>query len=169
MDFKDLIKLGYDEYLDDLKSHLSGLTPDERRFQPTPESNHIDFIVWHMARVEDDFVQRFAQQRDTVWQRDNWHGKMGLPEKESGFRYTAEQVTQFPAFDMDEMLAYYDAVRVETYKFLDSISEADLALRPHPRRPEYSLANMFSHLLVEESQHVGHVAYIRGIQRGIEE
>ena len=32
MDFKDLIRLGYDEYLDDLKSHLSGLTPEERRF-----------------------------------------------------------------------------------------------------------------------------------------
>ena len=169
MDFKDLIRLGYDEYLDDLKSHLSGLTAEERRFQPTPESNHIDFIVWHMARVEDDFLQRFAQQRDTIWQRDDWHGKMGLPEKESGFRFTAEQVAEFPAFDMDEMLAYYDAVREETYKFLDSISESDLALRPHPRRPEYSLANMFSHLLVEESQHVGHVAYLRGIQRGIED
>ncbi len=169
MDFKDLIRLGFDEYLSDLKSYLSGLTPEERRFQPTPQSNHIDFIVWHMARVEDDFLQRFAQRAPTVWQRDGWYSKLGLPERESGFRYTAEQVTNLPVFDLDELLAYYDAVRAETYRYLDSISEPDLALKPHPRRPEYTVANMFSHLMIEEAQHVGHVAYIRGIQRGIEE
>lgn len=168
MDFKDLIRLGYDEYLADLKDYLEGLTEEERRFQASPEANHIDFIVWHMARVEDDFIQRFAQQLPTVWQRDNWHGQMGLPERESGFGYTIEQVVDFPKFDMGQMLAYYDTVRMETYKFLDSISESDLALKPHPRRPEYSLADMFSHLLVEESQHVGHVAFIRGLQRGLD-
>ena len=169
MDFKDLIRKGFDEYLSDLKDFLSGLSNEERRFQVTPEANHIDFIVWHMARVEDDFIQRFAQQANTVWQRDNWHGKMGLPERESGFQYTAKQVADLPRFDMNDMLAYYDAVRVETYKLLDSISESDLATHPHPRRPEYSLCDMFSHLMIEEAQHVGHVAYIRGIQRGIEE
>ena len=168
MDFKDLIRKGFDEYLDDLKGHLEGLTEDERRFQIAPESNHIDFIVWHMARVEDDFLQRFAQRAPTVWQRDGWHERLGLPERASGFRYTPKQVAELPRFDMGEMLAYYDAVRAETYKFLDSISESDLANKPHPRRPQYSVCDMFSHLMCEESQHVGQVAYIRGIQRGIE-
>lgn len=45
MDFKDLIRQGFDEYLDDLKSALDGLTEDERRFRVSAESNHIDFIV----------------------------------------------------------------------------------------------------------------------------
>ena len=168
MDFKDLIRLGFDEYLGYLKSAVGDLSVEERRFQATPESNHIDFIVWHMARVEDDFVQRFAQQRPTVWQRDDWHGKFGLPERESGFGYTTQQVADMPSFDMDEMLEYYDAVRVETYEFLDSIEESNLAKRPHPRRPEYTIADMFSHLMCEESQHLGHVTFIRGLQRGID-
>ena len=127
MDFKDLIRQGFDEYLGDLKSALDGLSEDERRFQASPESNHVDFIVWHMARVEDDFVQRFAQRAPTVWQRDGWHERLGLPERESGFRYTPQQVADMPRFDMGEMLAYYDAVRAETYKLLDSISESDLS------------------------------------------
>ncbi len=168
MDFKDLIRLGFDEYLEDLKSHLSSLSAEERRFQPTPESHHIDFVVWHMARVEDDFIQRFAQMTDTIWQRDGWYVKLGLPERESGFRFTAEQVAELPEFDMDEMLAYFDAVRESTYKYLDSISEADLGSRPHPRRPEYTVAEMFSHLMIEEAEHVGQVSYIRGIQRGLD-
>ena len=168
MDFKDLIRFGFDKYLDYLKKALSGLTPQERRFQPTPESNHIDFTVWHMARVEDDWIQRFAQRARTVWQRDNWHGELGLPEKESGFQYTAQQVSEMPAFSMDRMLDYYGAVRVETYKYLDSISEDDLGAEPHPRRPGFTVGEMFSHLMIEEAQHVGQVAYIRGIQRGLD-
>ena len=168
MDFKDLIRFGFDKYLDYLKKALSGLTQEERRFQPTPESNHIDFTVWHMARVEDDWIQRFAQRTRTVWQRDNWHGELGLPEKESGFQYTAQQVSDMPAFSMDRILDYYGAVRVETYKYLDSISEDDLGAEPHPRRPGFTVGEMFSHLMIEEAQHVGQVAYIRGIQRGLD-
>ena len=87
-----------------------------------------------MARVEDDWIQRFAQRTMTVWQRDKWHDELGLPEKESGFGYTSQQVAKMPEFSMDRMLEYYDAVRVETYKYLDSISEADLGAEPHPRR-----------------------------------
>ena len=73
-----------------------------------------------------------------------------------------------PEFSMDRMLEYYDAVRVETYKYLDSISEADLGAEPHPRRPGFTVGEMFSHLMIEEAQHVGQVAYIRGMQRGLD-
>ncbi|MDP6453298.1 MAG: DinB family protein, partial [SAR202 cluster bacterium] len=108
-----------------------------------------------------------AQQNPTVWQRDDWHTRLGLPERDSGFGYTSEQVRDLPSFDIDQMLEYYDAVRVETFAFLDSLSESDLETEPHPRRPGYTIAEMFSHLMIEEAQHVGQVAYIRGIQRGL--
>ncbi|MDP6800567.1 MAG: DinB family protein [SAR202 cluster bacterium] len=168
MDFKDIIRLGFQEFLEELKEALDGLTPEERRFQPDPESHHIDFAVWHVARVEDDWLMRFAQHAETVWQRDKWHEQFGMPERDSGFGYTAEQVRDLAEFDMDRMLAYYDAVRVETIRFLDSITADTLAETPHAeRRPGYTIANMFSHVMVEEAQHVGQVAYLRGIQRGI--
>ena len=167
MDFKDIVHKGFDEFLEELKKALDGLSPEERRFQPSPDSHHIDFVVWHMARVEDDWVQRFAQQNPTVWQRDDYHTRLGMPERESGFGFTAEQVTDLPSFDMDQMLTYFDAVRFETNAFLDSLSESDLANEPHPRRPGYTIAEMFSHVMIEEAEHLGQVAYIRGIQRGL--
>ena len=69
--------------------------------------------------------------------------------------------------DIDQMLEYYDAVRAETYRYLDSLTEAGLAEAPNPKRPGYTIAEMFSHLMIEEGQHLGQVAYIRGIQRGL--
>jgi len=167
MDFKDIVHKGFDEFLEELKKALDGLTPEERRFQPSTDSHHIDFAVWHMARVEDDWIQRFAQQHPTVWQRDDWHTRFNMPERESGFGFTTEQVHELPTFDMAQMLEYYDAVRAETNAFIDSLSESDLATEPHPRRPGYTIAEMFSHVMIEEAQHLGQVAYIRGIQRGM--
>ncbi len=168
MDFKDIVRTGFDEYLHELKRALEGLSDEERRFQPAPDSHHIDFTVWHMARVEDDWFQRFAQSTDTVWQRDGWHQRLGMPERESGFGYTGEQVRDLPAYDMALMIEYYDAVRVETYRYLDSLEESDLGNTPHPRRPGYTVAKMFGQLMIEEGQHAGQVAYLRGIQRGLD-
>jgi uncharacterized damage-inducible protein DinB len=167
MDFKDLIRFGFDEYLRDLKTVLEGLSAEERRFQPALGSHHIDFAVWHMARVEDGWLQGFARRTDSIWQRDGWHQRLGMPERGSGFGYTGEQVRDLPAFDIDQMLEYYDAVRADTYAYVDSLTEAGLAETPNDRRPEYTIAQMFSHLMIEEGQHLGQVAYIRGIQRGL--
>ena len=167
MDFREVIKMALEEYLDELRTAVDGLIAEERRYQPGPEANHIDFTVWHMARVEDDWVQRFARRTDTVWQAEAWHEKLGLPERDSGYGYTAEQATNLPAFRFDDMMAYYDSVRRETLGYLDGLTAEDLDSYPHPeRRPGYTVGKMFSHVIVEESQHVGHVAYLRGLQRG---
>ena len=45
MDFKEIIRMALDEYMVDLLKAVDGLTNEERRFQPTNESHHIDFAV----------------------------------------------------------------------------------------------------------------------------
>src|SRR5919197_855007 len=70
MDGKDVIRVGLAEYWDGLRKALTGLSAAERRFQPQAHANHIDFIVWHMARDEDGEIHTFAQRTSTLWQRD---------------------------------------------------------------------------------------------------
>ena len=96
MDFKDVVRMALDEYLGDLRKALDGLTAEEHLFQPAPESHRVDFAVWHMARVEDSWVQRFAHGTDTVWQREGWDTRFGIPARDSGFQYTSEQVAALP-------------------------------------------------------------------------
>lgn len=167
MDFKQIVSTALDEYTTDLNRAMDGLTPQERRFQPNPDSHHIDFVVWHMARVEDNWVQRFGRQTKTVWEHDGWPEKLGLPEHGNGFGYTAKQVTNLPVFDPALLTEYSESVRAATLEFLHGLSEQELDQCPDQGRPEYSIGQMLKHVIVEESQHVGQVAYIRGIQRGI--
>jgi len=167
VDFKDVIRAALDESSGDLRNALEGLTAEERRFQPTPESNHIDFLVWHLARVEDDWLQRFAQRTDTVWQTEGWYERTGLPEKESGVRYSVEQVVGLPRYEIETMLAYYDSVRESTLRYLEGLSHDDLNFCPRPdRRPGKTVAAMFSHVIVEQAQHTGQISYLRGVQWG---
>ncbi len=70
MDFRDIVRAALDEYTEELRKAIDGLTAEERRFQPTPHSHHIDFVVWHMARVEDSWINGTAQRKDHVWIRD---------------------------------------------------------------------------------------------------
>src|SRR3989442_1380026 len=83
-------------------------------------------------------------------QCDAWDQKLGLPPGDSGFGYTAEQVATLPQFDMVDCLAYYEAVRRATLRYLAGLTPADLARCPHPeRRPGYSIGRMLTHLIVE--------------------
>ena len=161
--------MALDEYTDELRRAVEGLTPAERRFQPTPDSHHIDFVLWHMARVEDNWVQEFGRGVGSVWERGGWAAKLGLPEQGNGWGYTAEQVAELPQFDLELLNEYAEAVRAGTIEFLDGLSPDDLDRFPDPKRPRACIGSMLSHVIVEESQHVGQVAYLRGIQRGLDQ
>ena len=168
MDFKEIIKMGLEEYSEDLNKALEGLTPQERRFQPGPDSHHIDFTVWHMARVEDDWVQGFAQSTDRIWNREGWPEKLGLPARGNGFGFTAEDAAAIQGYDTALVMEYYADVRRESLRYLGKLSPEDLERCPRPeQRPGYSIGKMFSHIIVEEAQHVGQVAFLRGLQRGL--
>lgn len=168
MDFRDILKAQLAEYFDDLQGYLDGLTDEERRFQPAPEANHIDFTLWHMARVEDTLVNRVIRKNAELWEREGWSERLGLPERGNGFRYTAEQAANLPRYSMDGLMAYYRAVRAETLAFIDTLSESDLDAVMRPDRSDDSVGGVLAHLIVEEAQHVGHVAYLRGMMRGID-
>jgi hypothetical protein len=65
-------------------------------------------------------------------------------------------------------MAYFDAVRAVTRHYLVQATEADLAQEyPHPRLGTLTDIWIVGHILVEETQHVGQVALLRGMMRGM--
>ena len=84
MDFRDVVRSGLDEYLGDLEKAVDGLTPVELAWRPTPSSNNITWQVWHMARVEDRWVNSYLRQSTEVWIT-----KTGTPNSACNLRTTA--------------------------------------------------------------------------------
>ena len=143
---------------------LDGLTSDELAWQPAPDANSIGWILWHMVRVEDMWIHFFAQFQTELWETEGWHEKFGLPTRDNGFGHTAEQVNNFPSIDLAQFLEYRASVRASTLVYLNTLSPDDMETVPRERRPEMSLGAMFRQIIGEMYQHVGHIAYLRGLQ-----
>lgn len=165
--FKEAIRSGLEEYLDSLRRAIDGLTPAEARWQPTIHTNHIAWIVWHMARVEDRWVNRFLSGTAEVWTTEGWAERFKISPESHGGGHTMEEVRAMPDLPLTDLMAYVEAVRVVTRRYLDQVTDADLLREyPHPRLGVRTGTWILGHLLVEESQHTGQVALIRGMMRG---
>jgi hypothetical protein len=166
-DFKDAIRNGLNECLDDLRKVVDGLAPEELRWQPALASNFISWIVWHMARVEDRWVNRVLRGDSELWIKQGWHEKFGMSQEAHGYGDTEVQVRAMPDVAMADILAYFDTVRESTLTHLEQMTAAEMgATYRHPRRTGITGAWIWGHLLIEEGQHLGQVGYIRGLIRG---
>ena len=156
-----------------LREMVEDLTPEDLSWQPGPQSNPIGWTLWHMIRVEDMWVQFFAQRQVELWERDGWHEKFGLPTRDNGFNHTPQQVADFPPVDLGLLLEYGDAVRSATLEFLRSRDEAGMEEMPRADRPDvwwhsFSVGAMFRQLVGEFYQHLGQISYLRGLKRGFD-
>jgi hypothetical protein len=148
-----------------LMEAVQDLTPEELAWQAGPEANPIGWILWHMIRVEDMWIQFFILQQPEIWERDGWNLKFELPARDIGFGHTPEQVSQFPHLDLAELLKYGEAVRGRTLESLGTLGPEDYDRVPRERRPEMSVGAIFRQIVGEFYQHQGHISYLKGLIR----
>ena len=144
---------------------VEDLTPHELLWRAGPDANPIGWILWHMFRVEDMWIQLFIQERLEIWEREGWHEQFGLPTRDNGFGHTQEQVAGFPNLDLSELLRYGEVVRAGTLEYLRALGPDEYDKVPRERRPEMSIGAVFRQIVGEMYQHQGHIAYLKGLIR----
>ena len=149
---------------------IDSLTYEELTWQPGAEANSIGFILWHLVRCEDTYIQSLILQQPQVWVSGEWYQKLDLPDDpwDNGNDYTAEQVAGFPVPELKDLLGYAEAVRVRTVACLEEITpdKLDEEIQP-PKFWGNNLSKLLSYMLCELTQHIGQIAYLRGLQRGL--
>ena len=165
--FKGSIKSAMSEYLEDLKLKLDGLTEPELRWQSGLESNTIIWLVWHMARVEDNWINGVVGGNDTVWSSGGWSVKTGIDAEDNGNGDTPDDVRALPAVAVTDLMDYFEAVRSDGLSVIDGLDDDDLGREFIRRGRSVTLEWILGHVVVDESQHLGQVAYVRGIIRGL--
>lgn len=165
--FRRVLRRELDEYYDGLCKALVGLTADERRVQVGGEANHIDFLVWHMARNEDETISACSRTEE-LWRQGEWYRRWNLPEIGDGCGYTVEDVRRLPQIHPSDLDEYFGEVRARTNSFLEGITSTVIDELVWEDNPDVTVGQILGHLVVEQSQHLGQVAFIRGLQRGLE-
>ncbi len=150
-----------------LTKALDGLTQEETAWSPTAESNSIAFILWHMTRVEDFFINRVIKRQVELYEAEGWREKLGTPAKDTGFEYTFEQLRAWPVPKLEVLRGYTDSVRKSTLALLNSIAPERLSELARPDPSPESIGDILCRNTTQIAMHTGQIAYIRGIKRGL--
>lgn len=159
-----LLTDAYDRVQESTVAVLDGLTPDELAHRPTPDANSIAWLVWHLARVEDDHVADVAG-TEQVWTAQGFADRFDLPFEVGaiGYGQTSDEVGQVRAGA--ELLAEYAAaVHAASVAYLATVTPDDLDRVVDDRwDPPVTLGVRLVSVVNDATQHVGQAAYLRGL------
>ena len=143
---------------------LDGITAEQLAYRPGEQSNTIAWLVWHLTRIQDRIVSDLAG-REQAWVADGWHAKFGRPPDagDTGIGCTSEQVLSIRPETSQLLLDYYDAVFKRSADFLRTVTQADLDGVLDPNSPEMTVGNRLRTCILDNAQHAGQAAYLRGL------
>ena len=151
---------------------LEGLTPEELSWRPNSQCMSIGFIAWHYGRVLDMWIQWRSRGVPQLWE-ESWADKMGrspADPRDTGARFTEEQLEEFQVPSLPLLLDYAEEAQNKAIEFLQGLDDDTLDKKViMARGGEINLSTMFQQVIWEFNQHGGQMAYLRGMQRGLED
>jgi len=168
MDVTGLLSDSFERVNEGVHQVLEGIDEAHLTFRPDPEANTVAWLVWHLARVQDDHIAEVAG-TDQRWTADGWFQLFGLPFEPSAIGYGQSPAEVGDVTAGAELLrGYFDAVHLVTRKYLAGLSAADLDRVVDDRwDPPVTLSVRLVSVVSDDLQHVGQAAYVRGVaERG---
>jgi hypothetical protein len=143
---------------------IDGLTDDQLASRPAPEANSIAWLVWHLARIQDDHVADVAG-TEQVWTGQDFVSRFDLPfdSRATGYGMNSEEVGHVRVGS--ELLAdYVHAVSGATAAYLATVTPEDLDRIVDERwDPPVTLGVRLVSVVSDDLQHAGQAAYARGL------
>lgn len=168
MHSKDVVIAALNRNQQVLAMTLEGMTPEQLAFRPDDTSNSLAWLAWHLTRVQDREMSGLSGQ-EQAWISDGWHerfGKAADPD-ETGMGYTPQQVAATnPITQL--VLDYHSSVLERSKAYLEPLTHEDLAreLNEPQWKPMPTVGVRVVSILSDNTQHIGQMAYVRGIIEG---
>jgi hypothetical protein len=143
---------------------VDGLTEDQLATRPTDDANTIAWLVWHLARVQDDHVADVAD-LEQVYTSQGYTERFGLPfdDAEIGYGHSTEQVGAVRA-DAALLTEYLRAVHEQTLAYVAGLGPDDLdRVVDEGWDPPVTLGVRLASVVNDDLQHAGQAAYVRGL------
>jgi uncharacterized damage-inducible protein DinB len=164
----ELIVKSLDESRQYIADAIKGLSQDEITWRPKEHSNSIAFLLWHVARAEDLWINKILLGEMDVYEAGGWHKKFGTPAQDSGFGYDVEKLNSWPVPRLALLKEYAAVVREKTLVYLNSVNEKKLDEPKDFGWSKGTIGTALAHLITDLAEHSGQIGYIRGIMKGIE-
>ncbi|HXQ18606.1 MAG TPA: DinB family protein [Acidimicrobiales bacterium] len=164
MDVAGVLTDAFDRVRDVVHAVAADLDLDDLGFRPDEESNSIAWLLWHIARVQDDHIAGAAGSAQ-VWTEAGWCDRFGLPFEPSahGYGQTPAEAALVVA-DAALLRGYHDAVHQKTVEFLQGLDAESLdRVVDRSFDPPVTLGVRLVSILSDNLQHAGQAAYLGGL------
>ena len=173
MQLNHFVSACLDQHYNAMLRSVNGLSDAEIQWMPTPQCSSIGFLVWHYGRTLDRWIHSRLQNAPQLWEQ-GWAARLGqeaTDPNDTGYGYTPDQLRAFQTPNTTALLEYAAASLESAQRYLAARSDADFdnPTVTNPRGGAMTLADMCQQLLWEFNQHGGQIAYLRGMQRGLED
>jgi uncharacterized damage-inducible protein DinB len=165
MNVADVLVDGFGRIREVARSAVEGLSADQLAERLDGQANSIAWLVWHLARVQDDHLADLTGD-EQVWTADGWDDRFGFPFDASdiGYGHTSDDVAAVRVESAELLTGYLDAVHDQTVAWVGKLKESDLDKIVDDRwDPPVTLAARLVSVLSDDLQHAGQAAFIRGI------
>lgn len=150
---------------------VAGLDAPTLARQPAPECNSIAWILWHMNRVIDTFINQRLQGLPPFWTSQGWNERFGMAENVRGMGWSPEELANWSAPDLEVLLGYQEAVRQAARDYITSLTcedmEREVTFPPEAATRDHTLNTALGQLVWDNVAHGGQIAYLRGLFQGM--
>jgi Protein of unknown function (DUF664) len=160
----ELLTDAFERVRDSAVAVVDGLSDDQLAHRPSPAGNPIGWLVWHLARVQDDHVAEVAGV-EQVYTAAGFAGRFGLPfdAADTGYGHAEDEVGRVRVSSAP-LAEYVEAVHAQTVAYLAGLDESDLDRVVDERwDPPVTLGVRLVSVVDDDAQHVGQAAYVRGL------
>jgi len=160
----DLLVDAFDRVREAVQHTVEGLDEDQLSFRPHSEANSIAWLVWHLARVQDDHVAEVAEGAQ-IWVTGGWVERFRLPFDltATGYGQSPQEVGEVRA-TAELLSGYQDAVHRATVDYVETLRDDDYGRVVDDHwDPPVTLAVRLVSVLNDTTQHAGQAAYLRGL------
>lgn len=143
-----------------------GLHDDEAIWRPDPEANPVAWLLWHLARVQDDHIAGLADV-EQAWTGEKWFERFALPFDvgATGYADSPEDVGRLRASTAD-LAGYHADVHALTLRYLDGLTtdELERVVDENWDPPVTASARIVS-VISDCTDHIGQAEYVLGMAR----
>lgn len=165
-----LLTDSFDRIREQVAGLCNGLTTEEASWRPEREANSIGWLLWHLARVQDDHIADAAgtaQVWTTPESGPSWSERFDLPfgPGETGFGQSPEEVGRLRV-DGTLLDGYQADVHAATMRYIDSLTTDELdRVVDRAWDPPVTVAVRLVSVIGDCTAHLGQAQYILGLQQ----
>ena len=150
---------------------IDGLSDETLARRISDSDNSIGWLLFHMSRVVDVFMNARFQGKPQIWIEGGWCEKFGLSDdpETTGQGWDAARVAAWPLPSRDVLVGYYEAMKACCREYMSSVTDEELsaAMSLRPGADPEPKETIMGVLVFDNIVHGGQIAFLRGHLEGM--